>query len=430
MIKVIDTRHLRPGMYLSPENDAWVPPGARTRFGMVSKEATIQRIVRLGVKEVYIDTDKGLDAPDGRPLNGTPRAPTASGDTNAVFEPVPEADADGADPLVEMTETMLAQQEQSGVAVPGLLRSEEYAQARQVHQESLKLVGDIMARVRDGRELDFDAIELAADEIVDSIFRNENEMTCLTQIRQKDAYLLEHSLNVGVLVGLFGRFLHWDRSTIRHATVGGILHDVGKILVPEEVLNKPGRLEADEWAEMQRHVVYGYETLRQYPDINPIILSICRQHHERIDGTGYPRQLKGDAIDKYGRAAAICDVYDAITADRVYHKGMPPTVAMKRLVEWSDNHLDRAMVYQFIRCMSIYPVGSLVELDSGDAGLVVASNRVRQSRPVVRCFYSVAEQQQRRVEDVDLDRVDAGVRIVRAMDPKELPASISLHDYL
>lgn len=391
MIKTVPTRHARVGMYLSAENERWVPAGARGRRGLITRPQSIEQILELGVEEIYIDTERGLDSEYARPLPAPPAPPDAE----------------------------LRQQEQSGVRAPTLPFSTVGAATQRLHQETLSLVGDVMHRVKNHQELDIGQLETAADEIVDSIFQNPHELSCLSRIRSKDAYLLEHSLNVGVLIALFGRYLLWDRARLRQAAVGGILHDIGKVLVPAGILNKPGKLTADEWEEMKNHVNYGYETLRHYADMDPIVLSVCRQHHERLDGSGYPRGLDAARVDRFGRIAAVCDVYDAITADRVYHRGMSPTLAMKRMLEWSDNHLDRDLVYQFIRCLSIYPEGTRVRLSDQREAVVIKANPRHHNRPCLRVYFSPEQGRLDEPVDLDLDRPGVGASIVSALEPDE-----------
>lgn len=400
MIKRISPDNLMVGMYIAgAQNASWIPRNNQSRAGLIKRQETIDKICRLGIETVYIDTDKGLDSP---------------------WAEVPDLQADA----------LLRQQEQSGVASPSVPLQLERQQAERIHAEALGVVENIMDRVKAGADIELHVVEGMADQIVDSIVRNENGFACLTRIREKDAYLMEHSLNVGVLLALLGKYLGFSRPVVRQLAVGGMLHDIGKINVPDEVLNKPGKLTGEEWEEMKRHVQYGHDYLRELGGVDPIVLSICRQHHERIDGSGYPQALNASQIDEYGRMAAVCDVYDAITADRVYHDGMAPDVAMKRLVEWSDEHLDKTLVYEFIRCMSIYPVGTAVELASGRLGVVIEPNRIKQSQPIVRVMYHLKHLRFEPVQALDLANGRETDSIVRALDPSALPPEIQLMDFI
>ncbi|WP_156498170.1 HD-GYP domain-containing protein, partial [Oleiphilus sp. HI0043] len=255
---------------------------------------------------------------------------------------------------------------------------------QKVHEEAVELMGGILTDVKTGQALPIDAIDNLAEDMLDSLFRNHNALACLGCIREKDSYLMEHSVNLSVLMSIFGKSMQLDRSVLHQTISGALLHDIGKIMVPDEILHKPGKLTDDEFSQMKHHVTLGREHLLGIEGISPLTIQVVSEHHERMDGTGYPSGLCGHEISTFGRMAAIVDVYDAITADRCYHKGMTPTMAIKRLLEWSDHHLDRSLVNHFIRCIGIYPVGSLVLLESGRLGAVVEVNEFDQRSPKVR----------------------------------------------
>ncbi|MCH8550625.1 MAG: HD-GYP domain-containing protein [Natronospirillum sp.] len=430
MIKVIPVSALRIGMYIAEENAYWIPSKNRSRAGMLSQQSTIERIRQLGVAEVYIDTGKGLDAPEARRLTDDQldriKRDREARRMRTENRHAGKTSAPGAPATAEVASSGSASTKAKAPKVP---LEVERQRASAIHERGLELVDTVMSRVKMGQSFDVKEVDGVADSILGSLFRNENGFACLTRIREKDTYLLEHSLNVGVLMGLLAKSLNYENDVIRKLIAGGILHDIGKISVPDEILHKPGRLEPDEWEEMKRHVEYGYEYLKSLSGVDPIVMSICRQHHERLDGSGYPAGLAGMQLDRFGRMGAICDVYDAITADRVYHKGISPSVAMKRLVESSSKELDRAMVYQFIRCMSIYPVGTMVALKSGRAGIVVQPNRVKQASPVVRVVYHLQKERFLEVEDVDLSRPLEEDTIDRPLEPSALPAHVNMMDF-
>ncbi|TGG95749.1 HD-GYP domain-containing protein [Natronospirillum operosum] len=427
MIKIIAVTALRVGMYISEENARWVPSRNKSRSGMLTHQGTIDKIRRLGISEVFIDTERGLDGPEARQPTAEELAAVRGETATEGF-----ANTSGVEvrPEAEPEAVIARQQEQSGVAAPSVTLATERVQAGEVHSRGLQLVDSVMERVRAGETIDISEVDDVADSIMGSLFRNENGFACLARIREKDAYLLEHSLNVGVLLGLLGKSLHYDQDVIRKLIAGGMLHDIGKILVPDAILNKPGKLDPEEWEEMKRHVDYGYEYLRSLGDIDPIVLCICRQHHERLNGAGYPLGLDSTELDHYARMAAVCDVYDAITADRVYHKGVSPAVAMRRLVDLTEHDLDKEMVYQLIRCLSIYPVGSVVALKSGRIGVVVSSNRIKQKSPVVRLMYDPERGQRLGAEDLDLAEPYAGDSILEVLEASALPKDINVLEFL
>jgi HD-GYP domain-containing protein (c-di-GMP phosphodiesterase class II) len=177
---------------------------------------------------------------------------------------------------------------------------------------------------------------------------------------------------------------------------------VGKAKVPDEILNKPAKLTEAEFSKMKSHVVQSILILQNTPGISQIALDVAGQHHERFDGTGYPNKLKGDQISLYGRMGAIVDVYDAITSDRVYHKGMAPTAALGRLLEWSKYHFDPDLVRAYVKCVGIYPTGSLVRLESGRLGVVLEQHEEKMMQPKVRVIFHAVKKLYLPPEVIDL----------------------------
>jgi putative nucleotidyltransferase with HDIG domain len=192
---------------------------------------------------------------------------------------------------------------------------------------------------------------------------------------------------VAVLAIALARELALDRDTIHRIGMGAMLHDVGKVRIPDDILNKPGRLTPEELAVMRGHAAIGREILLDTPGVPEMAVRIAAEHHERLDGSGYPLGLPGTAISLHGRMAAVVDVYDAMTADPVYRRGEPPTVVLRRMLEWGGTHLDAELTRHFIRCVGIYPVGSLVRLEGGRLAVVVAAGEAGPLRPLVKTVY-------------------------------------------
>ncbi len=401
MIKRIPIRALKVGMYISDLNVDWIPHANLQKKGRVPNEAVIQKIAALGVRDLYIDTFKGKDTEDGL--------------TQA------EVDAINEEKLRKM----------GGLALmvrPRLSLDEEMTNAGRLHSEAINLVNGVMGDVKIGKSLEVAAIDNLADGLLDSIFRNHNALACLGCIRDKDSYLMEHSVNLSVLMSIFGKSIQLDRDIMHQAVVGALLHDIGKILIPDDILHKPGKLTEDEFVQMKTHAEHSHTILMATDGVGPLSVVVAGQHHEKMDGSGYPKGLKGDEISPFGRMAAIVDVYDAITADRCYHKGMPPTMAVKKLLEWSDHHLDRSLVSHFIRCIGIYPVGSLVLLESGRLGVVIEANESDQRLPVVRIMYHTRFRTFIKTERLDLSMPKVQDRIVKAVEPRDY--QIHVADFL
>jgi len=401
MKKKISIDQLRPDMYVADLNCDWIPHHNYQKEGRIPDQATVDEIRRRGITEVYIDPARGLDTDDAIPATEVERHNQQALDKAAQLKP------------------------DSQLRVSA---EEEMHKAGKLHNEAKNLVSNVLRDVKTGKAIDIEAFDTLAEGMVDSVLRNHNALACLGRIRQKDNYLLEHSVNLAVLMGIFARAMKLDRNTMHQAVLGAMLHDIGKVLVPDEVLHKPGKLSDDEFAVMRKHVIYSKELLQQTPGIKPLTINVAAQHHERIDGSGYPLGLQGCDICREGKMVAIADVYDAITADRVYHKGMAPTAALKKLLEWSGSHLEEALVHRFIRSMGIYPVGSLVKLRSGRLAVVIEASETDQRLPIVKVIYHAAKARYLPVEILDLSRPTVQDEIVQAVDPARW--HIRLNDFL
>ncbi|AMQ89395.1 HD-GYP domain-containing protein [Marinobacter sp. LQ44] len=392
MIKRIPIAALKVGMYISDLNNDWIPHNTQRKKGVIKREETIEKIRKMGVQYVYIDVEKGLDSQDA--------------------ETAQEVDR-------RNEQALQSAGEQSPGVLPRVTLTEEIVIAQRIHSQAQGLVGSFMNNVKMGAAIDIAPIHQLADELQNSVLRNANALSCLGRIREKDNYLLEHSVNLSVLMSLFGNYRNLPADVLHQTVVGALLHDLGKILTPDDILHKPGRLTAEEFEVMKLHARHSRDILASTEGIGEIAVITAAQHHEKLDGSGYPEGLKGEEITEYGRMVAITDVYDAITSDRVYHKGMTPSQGLKKLLEWSGDHLDPELVKQFIRCIGLYPVGSLVLLESGRLGVVVETNDQDQRLPVVRVMYHTRFRLPITVETIDLSRAGNQDRIVRAVDPED-----------
>jgi HD-GYP domain-containing protein (c-di-GMP phosphodiesterase class II) len=259
--------------------------------------------------------------------------------------------------------------------------AEEMPRAREVYHQAKRYINTIFDDIRQGSSLDIEHARVLADHTVASITNNENAMVWLTLLKRKDEYTSFHSINVCVLSVLFGRHLGLTESELGLLGLGALLHDIGKMRVPVEVLNKASKLEAAELGVLRKHPDFGREILEQSTTIPPAAKEIVYTHHERIDGSGYPRGLKGDELGLFPMIVSVVDVYDAMTSDRAYHMRISPHEALNVMYGWSASHFDPKLIEEFIRCLGIYPVGSIVELSSGEVAVVLTVNREHHLLP-------------------------------------------------
>lgn len=383
-IKKVGIDQLKPGMYIHDLNCGWMDHDFLSNRFALKDDKALEKIRALGVHEVYIDTSRGLDVID---------APTR---------------AEVRQEIATQLESIA--QESHPFKTHSL--GEEIQRARGLHSEANRIARDMLADIRLGKQIEIEQMEPIVENMIDSIFRNQDALFPLGRLKEHDNYTFQHSVSVCTLMIAFARGLEMSRAEIKEIAIGALLHDVGKAKVPDEILNKPAKLTDAEFDKMKSHVVQSIIILQNTPGITQAMLEVAGQHHERHDGTGYPNKLKGDAISPHGRMGAIVDVYDALTSVRVYKKGMTPTEALGKLLEWSKFHFDPEMVKVYIKSIGIYPTGSLVRLESGRLGVVLEQHPEKAMQPKVRAFYNAKNRYYIPPEDIDLSRPLCHDRIV------------------
>lgn len=356
MIKRIQKSELRLGMYVHGLDCGWMAHSFIRSHFVLSSEADLRRILASNTVTVTIDTAKGLDTLPGP---GTPRQ-----------ERTPHR--------------------------------EELASALRIKQEADSIIHTLLTDARMGRQIRVEQLEPVVTRITDSILRNPGTLVSLCRLRQADRATFQHSVSSCALLIMFAHHLHLDRAILHEAGVGGLLHDIGKMRVPNHILNKPGKLTEAESAIMRDHVRLGIETLSQTPGVSSHVMQVAAEHHERLDGSGYPRKLRGFQISPLGRMATIVDVYDALTSIRIYHHGIEPADALQQLYQGNPGGFDEDLVEHFIQAIGIYPVGSLVRLESNRLAVVLEQNQGGLLRPVVRVVYDISRGRSLAPFDLDL----------------------------
>lgn len=374
-------------MVIEKMDRSWTEHPFLTNRKRITSEEQIRALRAYGIEEVYIDADEAGD--------GGPPAPPAGG--TGLHAPLKEE-------------------------VP---LDEELRQAEAIHREARSVVQDVMRDVRLGKNIGSETVGRVVGGMIDSIFRNAGALSSLTRLKGYDDYTFVHSVNVGVLCLTLGRSFALSRREMEILGIGALLHDTGKIRVPAAILNKPGRLGDREMEEIRRHPLYGLEVLESAEGIPDESKRVAYQHHERWNGGGYPRGLRAGEIDRYGQIAAVCDVYDAMTSDRVYAKGMPPHEGIRKIHGFAGVHFSEEVVQRFIRCMGIYPVGTMVQLDTGEIGVVTSLNRDKILRPRLALLFGDRRTRLPEPVSVDLDEKLPGGRrfartIVSPLDPSGL----------
>lgn len=376
MLKQIKSSDLRVGMFIADLDCGWMDhPFIVSKF-LIKSEEQIRKIVSAGIKAATIDCMRGIDFKEAATL-------------------------EEAKKITESEIVVIAKAQ----AVPRRVTlQEELDRAGSIRRQAVGLVRTVMQDARLGKAVELDKAAPVVESITESVFRNRSALIGLLQIKNKDDYTFLHSVSVCTLLVAFCRSRGMDLATIYEAGMGGLLHDVGKALVPDAILNKEGRLTDEEFEIIKKHPKDGFDILSRTAGIGAVPLDITLHHHERRDGSGYPDKLPGGEISEFAQMAAIVDVYDAITADRCYHKGISPAEALRKMYEWSKFHFDPILTQEFMKCVGIYPVGTLVLLESGKLGVVVEPHETSLLTPKVNVFYNVKNKSYIRPELIDLSR--------------------------
>jgi putative nucleotidyltransferase with HDIG domain len=365
-------------MYIQELCGSWMEhPFWRSRF-LLTQQNDLKTLLASGIQEVWIDTSKGLDVEQGT---------TARTDEEVDQETeylLREADK----PLSTATTSM----------------ADEVRHAIQLCNTAKQSVVDMFSTARMGKAIEVGQALNLVEDIANSASRHPHALISLARLKNVDEYTYMHSVAVCGLMIALARQLNMSEELVREAGLAGLLHDIGKIVISNQILNKPGKLTDTEFAVMKTHPERGLRILQKSDSVSPAVLDVCLHHHEKIDGTGYPDGLKGDGISILARMGAVSDVYDAITSDRPYKKGWLPAEAIRKMAEWSKGHFDDTVFQAFVKTVGIYPIGSLVRLTSGRLGVVIEQNPDSLLMPRVKVFFSTKSRVQIAPEVVDLAR--------------------------
>jgi HD-GYP domain-containing protein (c-di-GMP phosphodiesterase class II) len=394
MLKKVGVEHLRLGMYVHELCGSWMDhPFWRARFRLDDPE-DIRRLSESAVREVWIDTAKGHDA--------------AQHETRAQA-------SDEVD-LAAQADLFLIKSAEAETAPRQVPMVEEVARAARICARSKDAMVSMFQEVRMGRAVSPEFAGTLVEEISSSVERNPGAIISLARLKSADDYTYMHSVAVCALMVALSRQLGLDAALTRELGLAGLLHDLGKALMPMEVLNKPGKLTDEEFAIIKRHPVEGHRLLVEGGSVGDLQLDVVLHHHEKIDGSGYPDHLKGEEISLYSKMGAICDVYDAVTSNRPYKAGWDPAESIRRMADWCNGHFDGNIFQAFVKCMGIYPIGSLVRLESGRLGVVMEQAGQSLLKPRVKVFFSTKSMTHIAPEVLDLSHSATRDKIVSRED--------------
>lgn len=385
MLKLISIHQLQMGMYIHQFCGSWLDHSFWKAGFVLDSHADLQRLRSSNLSSLWIDTSKGGDLPEAS-ATATPDLPPSAQPATA--------------------------------ATPRASMDEEVQRALKLCAHSRKAVMAMFQEVRMGQALEMQQAEDLVLQIGQSLLRHPDALISLARLKNADDYTYMHSVAVCALMLATARQLGLSEDYIRLAGIAGLLHDVGKLTIPDSILNKPQKLSDTEFERVKLHPEAGGAILRQSPDVDALVLDVCLHHHEKADGSGYPHRLAGNQISLFAQMGAVCDVYDAVTSNRPYNRGWDPAEAIQRMSTWKG-HFDQRVFQAFVKSVGIYPVGALVRLESGRLAVVIEQNPKSLLTPKVRVFFSTRSNLPLEQNVVDLAKIHGQDRIVAREAPED-----------
>jgi HD-GYP domain-containing protein (c-di-GMP phosphodiesterase class II) len=384
--------------------------------GLVKSEATLNALKQKGILEVEVNIEKS-----------TAEAIGVSSSNKVVQEQPPEVDKPSDvfenahlenpnAPLVASEPTTVPQ-----VAIDPTAHQESLEKANQIYGQAKHVQEEFVKQLRSGATPNLSELNNLSQDIIDSVIDNADALSCLIMLKNSDEYLVEHAINCSILLAVFARSRGMSQAEVEDLTMAGLLMDIGMASLPRELLSKTEEFSEADWIMIRSHIDIGIELIERLDDPAPIVLDVIQNHHERVNGSGYPKAKTASELSVHAQMAAIVDSYDAMISNRGYKTSDNATIALQKLEH--DESLDRDLVQEFITAIGLHPVGSLVQLESRKLAIVSQRQSAHPLHPIVMVFYSLKTQLHTEIHRLDLSQCDDN--IVAGVRPEEFKMSLS-----
>jgi putative nucleotidyltransferase with HDIG domain len=377
----VQTADLLEGMYVARLDRPWLETPYRIQGFLIKSQKDIDKLLQHS-KYVFIDTERSKEK-----LNGSSQS------TKLLSES-------------EKKEVLIHQKPKNYSAKTSFKK--ELTIAHDNHQVLSGTAETVMADIAHNKKLSLPGLRKAVNPMVESIIRNPEAFSWLTHMKSKDDYTYNHSVSVAIWSVAFGRQLGLPKRDLQSLGMGALLFDVGKMKLPEKLINNPNRYNQTEYKLVKKHVDYSVEIVQGIQDINDKVVEMVATHHERHNGGGYPNGIKGNDIPLFGKIAGIVDCYDALTSERRFQSAISPHDAVRKLYDWSNIDFQAELVEQFIQLVGVYPVGTLIELSDARVGVVVAHHRVLRLRPKIMLLLDRKKSPLSKFDVIDMHETETG----------------------
>lgn len=394
--KKVSTHYLQQGMYVSSLDRPWLDTPFLIQGFLINSDDEIAQLKKY-CEHVFIDPSKGLGAAQYVHEHGLLK-------TNDILE------------QCVVNQTRIVEY------VDSRSTAQEIPVAKMTVEDASMRVVEMMESVKAGKSIDVNQVKGVVEPIMESIIRNPDALMWLTQIRDKDSYTYSHSVNSSAVAIAFGRHMGLPKKDLNILAMGLLLMDIGKMKIPVDILNKSEPLTEEEFKLVRSHVGHSVNILEKSEGIDTDIINIALTHHERFDGSGYPSGLFGTQTPVYGRIAAIIDCYGAMTSRRPYGTPVSPYAALQEIYNWRNKYFQEELVEQFLQCLGVFPTGSMVEMHTGEVGIVMAQNKTRRMNPKVMLLLDADKNAYVEYRVVDLAKQSSEhdqdpLTILRGLDP-------------